>query len=529
MTTIIGILAFIFVLGLIILVHEGGHYFFARRANILVREFSFGMGPLLLKKKKGETLYSLRAFPIGGFCAIAGEEYEDDPLKGREYIKLEIEDGIIKKIYLDDDEELFADIKTYRLLDYDLFDEKETGKLFMILDDGDEYREYKVDSQALYVTAKQELQIAPYNRTMNAKSKRARAMVLFGGPLMNFILALVVFLLAGLLGGFPNYESPQISEVIEGSPAEEAGLQAGDNITYLQSGLLDKEINKWTDISEFMDEYTAEYPTEQILVTFERDGAIDTIVVKPLVVIYSISLVSDPNADGVVIGPLATGSKAYQAGLREGQEIATVNGAEVSTWKDVYDAFIDNEKGKDVSLTVKNNNATYTVSPYSKDIMDTQKTLGGNTIPMVNVSMGISPENKFDLIQSLAYSGRMTIQSFGLIFDTLKILFTSDEVGVQNLSGPVGIFTMTSTIASQGLVSIFNWIGMLSVNIGLINLFPIPALDGGRLVFLGYEAVTKKKPSQKVETALISVTMILLLGLMIYVTYNDILRLIGVR
>ncbi len=84
---------------------------------------------------------------------------------------------------------------------------------------------------------------------------------------------------------------------------------------------------------------------------------------------------------------------------------------------------------------------------------------------------------------------------------------------------------MTTKIASEGFASLLNWMGLLSVNVGLLNLFPIPALDGGRLVFLGYEAITKKKPSPKVETALISITMILLLGLMIIVTFNDVLRL----
>ena len=81
MDYLIGFLAFVFVLGLIIAVHEFGHFFFARRVNILCREYAFGMGPILLKKKKGETLYTLRAFPIGGFCAIAGEELEVDPFE----------------------------------------------------------------------------------------------------------------------------------------------------------------------------------------------------------------------------------------------------------------------------------------------------------------------------------------------------------------------------------------------------------------------------------------------------------------
>ena len=102
-------------------------------------------------------------------------------------------------------------------------------------------------------------------------------------------------------------------------------------------------------------------------------------------------------------------------------------------------------------------------------------------------------------------------------------------MGIQNLSGPVGIFSLTKNVASQGIAPILNLTGLLSVNIGLLNLLPIPALDGGRLLFLAYEAITKKKPNQKVEVALITITMLLLFGLMIVVTFGDILRLLGIR
>jgi regulator of sigma E protease len=128
---IISVLAFVFALGLIILIHEGGHFFFARRANILCREYAFGMGPLLWKKKKGETLYSIRALPIGGFCAIAGEELEEDPLKELKKIKLVIENGIVKKIIIDDKNNLFDDIEELDLISYDLYDANDAGELFI--------------------------------------------------------------------------------------------------------------------------------------------------------------------------------------------------------------------------------------------------------------------------------------------------------------------------------------------------------------------------------------------------------------
>lgn len=525
MDFIIGILAFIFVLGIIILVHEGGHFIYARRANILCREFAFGMGPILFKKKKGETLYTIRAFPIGGFCAIAGEELEYDPLKDREKIRLEIIDGVVKKIYLDDDKKIFDNIPEFNLLNYDIFDANETGKLYIDVNDGEQTYRYSVDPQAMFVFGKQEIQIAPYNRTLGSKSKRARAMVMFGGPLMNFLLALLVFFIAGFIGGFPVYNSAKINS------ANIEGLQKGDVVTELTSGTLSMEIKSWNDISSFMDQYRDEYPTPQIIINYTRDGKADYVVVTPTVAIYSISLISDNTKTGVVIGKLDSQSKAAKAGLEEGQTIITINNQAVTNWKQVIDVFENNVLGSPVTMEVEKAGVTknITVVPYSKEVMDTQKTLDGTQIPMTNVMIGISPSRRLDIGKSLVYSGKQTLSSTLLIFDTIKLLATSDEVGLNNLSGFVGIFDYTSAIATQGLVQLLNWTGMLSVNIGLLNLLPIPALDGGRLLFLGYEAITKKKPNQKVETALITITMFLLFGLMIYVTYNDILRLVGIR
>jgi len=111
------------------------------------------------------------------------------------------------------------------------------------------------------------------------------------------------------------------------------------------------------------------------------------------------------------------------------------------------------------------------------------------------------------------------------IYQTLWILITSDQVNVGDLSGFVGIYSLTANAASQGFKTLLGWIGLLSVNLGIVNLLPIPALDGGRLAFIAYEAVTKKKPNQKVENWLNTIVLFLLLGLMVFVTFKDILRL----
>ena len=538
MDYIIGIIAFIFVLGIIILVHEGGHFYFARRVNILCREYAFGMGPILLKKKKGETLYSLRAFPIGGFCAIAGEEVEDDPFKNRESVKLDIKDGIIVGFYLET-ENPKINYPVYKINSYDIFDAQETGNLYMEVFEGDQLKRYPVDPQAMIYERKIEFQIAPYNRTLNSKKKSARAMVMFGGPLMNFLLALVVFFIAGLIQGYVNYDSSVLDDITEGTPAYIAGLRDDDEIINLKSGTLVQDVAKWDDISVFMSDYQALGGLDTITVTYLRDGEEKVASLIPVVYVYNGGFASDYTiVDKVVVGIVSTvdNNLSNNTEIKVGDQILEVEGTTVVSWGDVYHIFesyigdseSDDENWINLKVLRDGEELVIKVKPFSKVLMEKQTTTSGEQIPAVKVAMGVSPTYKFSLLKSFAYSGQRTVSSFTAIIDTFDLLFNGD-VGVQNLSGPVGIFSLTKDVATQGIAPILNLIGLLSVNIGLLNLLPIPALDGGRLVFLAYEAITKKKANQKVETVLITVTMLLLFGLMIYVTFGDILRLLGIR
>lgn len=639
MDFIIGIIAFIFVLGVIVIVHEGGHFLFARRVNILCREFAFGMGPLLVGKKKGETLYSIRAFPVGGFCAIAGEEVENDPFTDLEEVRVEIVDGVIKAFYLND---CNLNYESKKIVRYDIFDEAETGNLYMTFLENDVEITYPVDPQAIIYDKKQEFQIAPYNRTLNSKKKRDRALVIFGGPLMNFLLALIVFFVAGLIQGFPDYSKAKLDEVTEGTPVYEAGLRNGDEIIKLESGSLVVEVSEWNDISLFMDDYSTSNGLP-IKITYVRNGIENETVINPYTNIYSAGFSNDYTLIGnlSILGKLEDNAKilnlqagtlnidvtttteekipyytwnsenglalaendslvivnfnkiteffneylkqglneeivitykiknevktvaikandvfyqengrftslkflvatvseykdnmANNEGLKVGDIILKINKELVNSQSDIYNIFTNyiGENDEKITLTVLRDGKEVEVSikPYSKEVMDTQTTTDGNLIPPVKVAMGVSPAYKFSLLQSFAYSGKRTLGSMTAVFDTFGLLF-SGSASVSNLSGPVGIFSLTKNVASQGFAQLLNLMGLLSVNIGLLNLLPIPALDGGRLVFIAYEAITKKKPNQKVETALITVTMLLLFGLMIYVTFGDILRLLGIR
>lgn len=543
LNTLGGLVIFVIILGVIIAVHEGGHFFFARRAGILAREFAFGMGPILWKKKKGETLYSVRAFPIGGFCAIAGEEVEDDPFKSQPRVKLDVRDGVIHNFYLDiENEEL--DFPIYDIMEYDIYDADNTGYLFMeVIKDGERFH-FTVKDDAVVHLVKMEYQIAPYNRTIGSKSKRARAMVMFGGPLMNFLLALVVFLIAGMIQGAPVYNSSQV-RITEDSPAYIGGLQSDDVITKLSLAdetKLRKDVLVWNDISEFMDEYTKNGERGLIYVTALRGEETVYAQVQPTITINSLAMETIVHVNGLKVKNYieAKDDMIDNASLKnyfDGKELI-ITGFEYDNEqidaKDlvkVYELFNSYEGNRSmeelnqitVNFTSNGTPGSVKVKPYSKTIMDYQNKQNG--VEIVKVALWVNPVVRFNLLESAKYSVTQTVSSGTAVFSTLGMLFSGD-ISVKALSGFVGIASATVQFAKLGIVPILNWTGLLSVNIGLLNLLPIPALDGGRLVFLGYEAITKKKPNPKIETWLITVTMLLLFGLMIYVTINDFMRVI---
>ena len=545
-SVIIAILAFIFVLGSIVLIHEGGHFYFAHKCGVLCREYAFGMGPRLFAKKKGETTYAINAFPIGGYVAIAGEEKEADPLKGVEKVRLVIENDVVKKICFEADNPLFKDIPEYDLVSYDLLDEAQSGNLFIEVKDGDSTVTYKVDDKAEYIYAlykKREvdlnkrdkyigsLQIAPFNRQLNSKKLGQRAMVMFGGPMMNFILAILVFILSAFIMGVSNTKSTILSSVSEGTPAYIAGLRENDKIYQLEangaSGDLIVDTNKWDDISSFMTAFEEGNYNSVIKVRYYEDGNValaKEVSLRPMVLIYSISMYEDINSDEVKIATLATKSKAYVAGLREGDVITKVNGNVVSSWKDVYTEFKKvTEANQRVEVSVNRageaDELTFTVTPYSKKLFERTQNVG-----YVAMQIGISPTTTRNPLLCLRSAFVNMYSCVKQLAVTLWMLITSSEVGIRDLSGVVGIFSLTSSAAQNGFGYLLYWMGFLSVNVGFMNLLPIPALDGGRLMFLLIEAIRKKPVSQKVQDLSINITMILLFVLMGFTIINDILR-----
>lgn len=261
------LLAFIIVFGTIVIIHELGHFVFAKRAGILVREFAIGFGPKLFSHKKGETLYSVRVLPLGGYVRMAGEDPEISDVKtGKEVALRQNERGEVTHILLNP-ELAGGNAARGRVMDIDL-----ERDLYVLLadEDGGETR-YAVAREAVVVTERGAMQIAPLDRQFSAKSVGARALTLFGGPLFNIVLAVILFIAYFAIVGVPDYV--KFGEISKDSPAAAAGLKTGDRVLAVDG----KKVESGADFTTFIQERGG----EAISLKLERNGQAFTTNVTP--------------------------------------------------------------------------------------------------------------------------------------------------------------------------------------------------------------------------------------------------------
>ena len=553
---LVSIIAFILILGMIILVHEGGHFFFAKKAGILCHEFSIGMGPAIWKKKYGETLLCIRAIPIGGYVSMADEVLIDGLIKNGKRISLNLIDNKVSEILI---EENSTGQVSGEVVDFDVLG-KNGDPLYITINDGIQDHYYEVLEDAFFVGKKDErIQLTPYNRCFDSKPLLARFLTLVAGAFMNFVLAIIVYLIVSFATGVPNYESNVIGSVsaansdliveIDGNITTK--LQAGDVITEING----VKIESWNDISKEMDKLLANNQTSIDIVVLRDDKPIelelDCYTYIASIGLSNIQVVEKDFPEGinsgVILGnigmnylgsdnvkyPLAAGdiiTKLRMDTVNPDKTVITGNIIDVESWDQLVELFKDvnvvnvqfeyysYEKGGIVSI-----DECATFQTYGNELLENQR------IEKIQIKIGMSPEQGFDFFGCIGQAFANFWNDFTLIFRTLGILIAPQsgfrQVGVSDLSGFVGIFDMIMSFISSGFLSLLSFMALLSVNIGVMNLLPIPALDGGRVVFLGYELVTKKKPSKKVETIINNVFFILLMILFVYVTFNDVFRM----
>lgn len=351
MSFIINLLLFIVILGIIVFVHEFGHFIFAKIAGVYVFEFAIGMGPKIWGFKKGETEYNLRAIPIGGFCSMAGEDFDDEELK-------------------------------------------------------------KV----------------PKKRRLQAKTAWQRFLIMVFGPMNNFILAVVLLLFIALVWGGSTMD-PVITQVEEGSVAEKIGMNAGDRVLTINK----HKVSTSDDISLYL-------------------------------------AISNPEK---------------------------------------YNAIkVRKESGEEI---------TYKVKP---------KKVKENGEEAYRYGISIQQEKTKGFGEAFVYTFRKTCSIFKQMYITLAYLFTGG-IKLNQLAGPVGIYSIVGEQSKAGIANLLYLMAFLSINVGVINLLPIPAFDGGHILFIIIEKIKGSPVNPELENKIHSVFLILLMLLMVVITFNDILRLFG--
>ena len=408
---------FLIIFSVIVVIHEYGHLFWAKRAGILVREFSLGMGPKLYSHQAEDgTTYTIRMLPLGGYVRLAGLNEEEEIQPGQSLALLFNDQNQIQQINTSD-RSLSVEELAVRV---DKVDLKDQMMLWAYLPNQEDLQSFEVAKDAQIIEADgTKLMVAPREMRYEAVSVKDKILTNFGGPLNNFILSIITFMIVGfLLPGIPSY-SNQIGQVVADSPAEKVGLMAGDRIVSLN-----------------------DQPTE------------------------------DWNALTQAIG---------QHG------------------------------GETVHLTIDRGGQTLTKEAHIDQDQD------GKAI------LGIMMASKTAIKDRLLFGFTATWNTIAMVVSALASLFTRG-FDLNLFGGPVAIAQATSTVAKRGILDILAFTASLSANLGIINLLPIPALDGGKIVLNLIEGVRGKPLSQEKEGIITLIGVGFLFILMLLVTWNDIMR-----
>ena len=344
-----------------------------------------------------------------------------------------------------------------------------------------------------------------------------RASIIFAGPFFNFILS---FICAVVVISFVGYDPAEILYVAEGSHAEEAGLKTGDIVTEFNGDhiAIGRDISTW----EILNDYSAD---REIRMTVLRDGKKEQISFLPdTVERYMMGITYSLDNDTAVIQSVQAGSPLEACGARPGDVIVSVNGTAIKTSADLNEYFSSHPMdGTEMTLEISRGGETYEASLTPALREDLRIAFAYNLGRVKTSAPGVL---KYSLVE-IRYWITTVVRSLGGLF--------TGRFSVNDLSGPVGIVDIVGTtyeeVREEGplmtWMNMLNLIIMLSANLGVMNLLPIPALDGGRLLFLLIEAVRGKPLDQKYEMAAQTVAAILLMMLMVYVMYHDMMGLIG--
>ncbi len=436
---IVDLLYFFFVLGVLVFVHELGHFLVAKKSGIRVETFSLGFPPKAIGVKIGETEYCLSWLPLGGYVKMAGME--------------------------------------------DFGHEERKGK--------------------------------PWE--FQAKPRWIQMAVLIAGPAMNFFLGFLLLLTLYMSAGeYAFLDDSRVGEVKTDSPFYTAGLRPGDRILTVGN----TAVNDWEEMSDAF----LLHAGDVVPVEIERIPTYQTDRTERFTI--SVDLTTTPREGlglgyymATEVGAIMPGMPAAEIGLQPGDVITSVNGVPMTMWWEMSRE-ISAKPGVEISLTWQRNGEEMTAQ-----IIPASQTFNGETVGRIGIDWA-SKRNPIPFFKAVRRSATETINLSTAIFGFVKRLVTGQESS-KNLAGPVGIFQLVGQSAEHGFSSLLWFMAMLSINLGVLNLLPIPMLDGGHLTILAVEGIIRRDLSARHKAWLQQAGFAFLLFLIIYVTFNDIGRISG--
>jgi regulator of sigma E protease len=428
---VITMFAFVFVIGVLVFVHEFGHFIAARRIGVRVLKFSLGFGPRIIGFTRGDTEYCVSAIPLGGYVKMAGEN-ADDPRSGGP----------------------------------------------------DEFL---------------------------SKTKWQRFQVLIMGPVMNMALAVVLLAVVLAQGAdVPAYldQLPVVGGVEKSSPAERAGFRPGDRVLTVSG----EEVKTWEDF----DVAIGTRPGRAVAVTVVRNDREQALTVTPdREGKFEVGRIGVFPQVHPRVQSVRRGEPADVAGLKTGDVVLAVNGESVQLARQLSEA-IGRNPLKPITLSVMRGGQPLEITVTPRREGDVGR-------------IGISIANELKRIQpgplgAVWLSVQRNWEFAGLILRTLGGLI-SGETSPKQLMGPVGIAQLSGESAQEGWISLFALMASISLNLGLLNLLPVPVLDGGHILIMALEGAARRDFSIRVKERMLFAGFVLLMLLMVTVIYNDLTRI----
>ena len=451
----ITIIATIIVLGVLIFVHELGHFATAKWADIEVPRFSIGLGPKMIGFTRGETEYVIAWLPLGGYVRMAGMD-DMEALEGGEH---------------------------------DATEAKSSGRDF------------------------------------ESKSLPARALVISAGVIMNFLFAWLLFAIIGLGWGVRQAPEAVVGDVTEQFLTPEtlalAEIPRGARLTSVNG----TEVGDWSQVQQALN---GAVDADSLRLAFD-DGA--TLAV-PLPETDSLRgrvlSAMEPAVDRApAVGSVSDDSPAERAGLQAGDRFVRVAGDTITDWQELVAAVVA-RPGESVPAVVERDGERLelTLTPKRLDVADGAMVIGWlGVTPTMRVIDGY-PREHMGPMRAVVHGGEETYRITTMILGYLGGLFTGAE-SPRDVGGPILIYQISEQVVQIGFDAFLNFMALFSVNLAILNLLPIPILDGGQLMFLAVEGIRGRALSIEQRIRLSQVGLVLVVAIMVWALANDVLRLFG--